>query len=310
MKCYIYALVCPTSGDIRYIGKAKHLGRRLLNHLSAARRRHDRTDHCVNWIRSLLTNDLRPSMIIVAEVPDGEDWQRAEIDAIAAYRAMGCRLTNSTSGGDGTHDLPPDVIAKLQARRRETLKDPVHVEGMRQRLIAQWKDPENRSKFMAALCSEENRKRIAECNRLRFADPIKAAEHSEKMRQLAARPGINESRSDKMKAEYADPVRGARRRAVMANPEVRQKISESTKRTRSTPEERARLSGRAKEAQSRPEMRAYKSAAMKEWWSDPANNKRMRESFSDHVLTINGRTQSVVEWSRESGTSTLQFYSG
>lgn len=96
---YIYALCCPDSGEVRYIGKADNPSARLGTHLRDAARR----DYpCYRWIRKLMASGLKPSMVILSE-HGGDDWAAAEVAAIASYRLAGARLLNVADGGDQPH---------------------------------------------------------------------------------------------------------------------------------------------------------------------------------------------------------------
>ena len=110
MKQYkIYRLVDPTiSPDdeknyVRYIGWTnKRLSDRLSNHLTEAR--YDITQqhtHKNRWINKLLNLQLKPIIELVDETDDPNKIKQMEIDYIALYAKKGCKLTNTTKGGDG-----------------------------------------------------------------------------------------------------------------------------------------------------------------------------------------------------------------
>lgn len=89
----IYALLCPESDEIRYIGKANDSQKRLKSHLKDSR---TRKTPVYDWIRKLLSQGLSPK-VKVLEVAD--DWTTAERRLIALHRASG-RLLNVADGGD------------------------------------------------------------------------------------------------------------------------------------------------------------------------------------------------------------------
>lgn len=96
----IYALLDPRNEEIRYVGKTEGvLTHRLSVHISDAKCGRDKC-HRANWIRSLLRQDLKPSIQLIEEVPD-EDWQWYETWWIVYGRVIGWNLTNSTLGGEG-----------------------------------------------------------------------------------------------------------------------------------------------------------------------------------------------------------------
>ena len=89
-----YALFCPESGDIRYIGKAMNPERRFKQHLSCANRKYP----VYAWIASLRARGLSPGMFVMRS---GEGrWQDQETALIASYRAAGCKMLNVANGGD------------------------------------------------------------------------------------------------------------------------------------------------------------------------------------------------------------------
>ncbi len=127
-------------------------------------------------------------------------------------------------------------------------------------------------------------------------------------KEINARPETSAAKSASMTARWKDPATASRLRAGISNPETRKKMSAGMKRSRSTPEARAGLSMRAKEINERPGFRTAKSQRMKQWWTKGDNKKRLSTSMSKYLLTIDGRTQTVIEWSRESGIKRSTIY--
>lgn len=113
----IYVLEDPRDGRIRYVGVThQRLATRLNGHLSRARRGFN--SHSANWIRRLLADGLRPAIREV-EKGFGEGWGSAESKWMAHYRALGCALTNLTSGGEGCpgHSVSLAAREKIRAAR-------------------------------------------------------------------------------------------------------------------------------------------------------------------------------------------------
>ena len=90
----IYALCCPDSGSVRYIGKANNAQARYKSHLTASKSRKTPV-YC--WIRKLATDGKAPVMQVLELVES--DWQEAERRLIAEYRIKG-KLLNVAEGGD------------------------------------------------------------------------------------------------------------------------------------------------------------------------------------------------------------------
>lgn len=94
----IYALCCPDSGEVRYIGKANNSSARLERHICDMKRR----DYPVYmWLRKLIANNKKPVLVIVETAP-ADAWQDAEKRIIAKHRESG-RLLNIADGGDEPH---------------------------------------------------------------------------------------------------------------------------------------------------------------------------------------------------------------
>lgn len=112
-KVFIYSLSHPTTGEVRYIGKANNLKKRLATHIQAAKRK--RTPiQC--WIYKLLSESLKPEIKAICVV-DMHDWERAEKEAIAEYK-QSYDLLNIAVGGNE----PKRSKDLIKERRREMKK--------------------------------------------------------------------------------------------------------------------------------------------------------------------------------------------
>ena len=99
----IYSLSDPITGEIRYVGKTNQsLDRRLNAHISEVRRGYCRT-HKINWIKSLMNNNLLPTIDIL-EIATKDNWKKLEIYWISQLKSWGFNLTNMTDGGDGNNN--------------------------------------------------------------------------------------------------------------------------------------------------------------------------------------------------------------
>lgn len=106
----IYGLIDPRDGQLRYIGKSgRGTAWRLVRHLADTGR-----NYRTNWINSLKKLGLRPTVTIVQEFEDSDILGQAEIHWISYFRAMGAKLTNLTSGGEGSFGLKHSQEAKLK----------------------------------------------------------------------------------------------------------------------------------------------------------------------------------------------------
>jgi hypothetical protein len=95
LTTYIYALECPETKEIRYVGKADDLIARYRRHQWVGGSSEKRA-----WIRDLGKRGLRPNLLVLEEVP-WDDWKDAEIRWISAFRDSGSPLFNEHDGGTG-----------------------------------------------------------------------------------------------------------------------------------------------------------------------------------------------------------------
>jgi hypothetical protein len=116
---FIYALVDPRTGYVRYVGKANDPKNRYSRHLAYyVLERGDR--RTTSWIKELLAIDLKPTLKILDEVPFS-GWQDFEKRWIAYFRAIPGypELVNGTDGGGYTYRK---AAPKGFKRRKETRK--------------------------------------------------------------------------------------------------------------------------------------------------------------------------------------------
>lgn len=93
---YIYGLCEPTTGELRYIGKSVSPNNRFRRHISDVNKYNSYKDR---WIRGLISENKKPSMFII-DVVNKEEWVFWERFYISYFNYLGCRLTNTTGGGD------------------------------------------------------------------------------------------------------------------------------------------------------------------------------------------------------------------
>lgn len=122
MKNYIYILTDPISNDVRYVGKSINPDVRVRKHISEAKTGKT-NNHRINWIKSLLNQNLRPNMEIIDETND--DWVLLEEYWISQFITWGFNLVNGTEGGEN----PPSWKGKTHSdeykeiRRQKFLTD-------------------------------------------------------------------------------------------------------------------------------------------------------------------------------------------
>jgi len=175
---YIYSLIDPRTGEVRYVGKTTDPDVRLRRHVCE---KGDTARH--KWLAELHSLEIKPEMQIV-ETVSGESWKTKERFWIAHYRAQGCALVNSTSGGQGAPGISPS------AKTRELLSDalkrawcenprsisPEHFEALVAGRRATPQSPETREKIRQAIQgikrSDETREKISQAKRGKKLGPL------------------------------------------------------------------------------------------------------------------------------------------
>ncbi len=132
---YIYALFDPRTNEPRYVGKSDDPKRRLLGHV---RRRKEHADHKHNWLCELRGVGLAPELAII-ERCSSDSWEPRERHWIKTLRGKGYNLTNTSEGGTGVHNPPPEWREAVSKR----------MAGNKNGVGSKW-GVEQRERFMAA----------------------------------------------------------------------------------------------------------------------------------------------------------------
>lgn len=124
----IYGLTCPDTGRVRYVGKANDSAERYKSHTREARRTGRKTP-VYHWFRSLSEVGKQPGMVVLATVPQGQDWRPVEMRLIAEHRANG-KMLNVADGGDEPHCSPETRAANGAKVLKLIQSDPIRL-GLR-----------------------------------------------------------------------------------------------------------------------------------------------------------------------------------
>jgi hypothetical protein len=111
LRTKIYYMA-DADGEVRYVGKtSRPFKQRCLDHLKECRQK-SKGFHRLYWLRKLQREGFTPLLHLIEEV-EGAGSER-ERYWIQHYRSLGCRLVNSTDGGEGVPGLKfsPEAIEK------------------------------------------------------------------------------------------------------------------------------------------------------------------------------------------------------
>jgi group I intron endonuclease len=116
MKVYIYVLKHPITNDIRYVGQAVDLKKRLDHHIQTSK---VTNRHISNWIKSLPNKPI----IEVIEECDNTNSNERERYWIKHYRDLGLDLCNHSNGGEGAGIGNTNCLGrKLSEETKEKLR--------------------------------------------------------------------------------------------------------------------------------------------------------------------------------------------
>lgn len=108
-KVYIYGLVDPRTGEIRYVGKTNNLKLRYNGHNKTKWIRDKKT----SWVVGLKQLGLNFKMIVLEET-DTDGWSSAERWWVEHLRSNGYNLTNLNNGGYGKGSMGDSTKEKLR----------------------------------------------------------------------------------------------------------------------------------------------------------------------------------------------------
>jgi hypothetical protein len=290
MAVVIYALRCPKSQEVRYVGKTQStLEERLCAHISKARN-FELNHHCSNWIRKLLAEGLKPTIELVFVVPVDEEWQFHEKRIIAEFIGKCCHLTNQTGGGGGFYKADPDIISRRNAKRLENWSTPEQKERLSRIQLEVSSRPEVREQRSKSVASawQDPVKRQAFINGMNTPE-AKAIRSLATKRRYEGKPRSEKSiLRDQKKAQAA--INRAEREAIKAKKLAEKLAQKALGRRRGTPgqlgcwtpERRLAqadaLNARREKMVSSPEGRERQKAAMREYWANKKAAKALEST--------------------------------
>jgi len=93
---FVYRLVDPRDNIVKYVGISKNIEERYRKHLASKTRTLKN-----NWIKSLLSKDLKPICQVIDFSDNRESINEKEKFWIIKHKEWGFDLLNMTDGGDG-----------------------------------------------------------------------------------------------------------------------------------------------------------------------------------------------------------------
>lgn len=157
---YIYALLEPSTGAVRYIGASSDPERRLWEHRCHCKRGRTYRD---NWLRALIATGEQPILAILERV-DTADWQSRERFWISKMREIGEPLVNLTEGGEGLSNPSEQTRDKLRRARLGHVHTEEAKEKMRLAALGN-------QRWQGRKHSEETKQKIGQASRGRKWSP-------------------------------------------------------------------------------------------------------------------------------------------
>ena len=203
---FIYALIDPRNNRVKYIGKANNPEQRLYAHVSQARwadQKNNRANwHKIHWIRQVLSEELRPRILIIQKVTVTE-WEKAERFWIAFYRAAGANLVNASDGGEGVSNPSAETRAHANQMSRERMLSDSNP----------MKNPQARKNYDLAIESKELRQRRREA--ILANNPMSNPDVRERHKAAVNREDVRKKKSEALRGDK-HPMR--------RRPELRQRM--------------------------------------------------------------------------------------
>jgi len=182
----VYVLLCPKTGEIRYVGKTTSgLARRWYEHVRTAKIDTNKT-HRDYWIRSLIAGGELP---LIEELDSGlwsvETANLRERYWIATFRERVLDLVNTTDGGDGAQPgctYSQEVRDKVGAASKERWQTSEYREKISEKRKEYW-DGNERAR---AAVSRQSKERWADPNYLGRTS-LQSIEYRAKRSEIAKR---------------------------------------------------------------------------------------------------------------------------
>lgn len=211
---FIYALIDPRNGSIRYVGMSTNPEQRLGRHVKQAISNAKVNPHKERWILGLIALGAKPMVAILA-VSNEKDWPSEETYWIDFLKAKGEPLTNIRAGGKGG-----SIRCSEETRRRISESN-----------VGRKQSPEAIRNQKAAQADPEWKARFSESCRNR--PPISSEERTRRSEFMKNRTVTEETRRRMSLARRGKPMPEATRLAHLGSKRsaaTRAKIGAATRR--------------------------------------------------------------------------------
>ena len=301
----IYGIVCPKTGQVRYIGKTEQsLNKRLAAHLTESIKRHS---HKQRWLAGCVDCGLVPTIILLEEVSADYRWQDREREWIRRAASLGWKLTNQTAGGEGLEFIDP--IAKQAYSRNLSAAVKLSFATNAKR--------KDRARQAMAMRWVENREEMLRANGLSRTESAKK-KLAESMARARMSPEYKNAQSLGSKRMWLRPDYRSKILATFSTSETKIKQAESKRKAWSDPEKRKRLmnrwtpEARAKQAENirnrSPEYRALMAEKKREWWANRSSD--VKDKMMEHMRSkITPDSIEKIKKSRENFKPTAEHKS-
>ena len=224
---FIYGLECPLTKQIKYIGKANDVKRRLRQHLHQSKSSNSGKNL---WIKDLLSHNLRPSIVTLDEVPMDEwgYWERWWLELCVSW---GFDMVNLLQGGNGCSTHAKETIEKIRKsvsgeNNSMGFQGKTHTDESKKKISESNKGV---SRGKGKVLSEETKKKISQTlkghennHKGKNYDEIHGEERSKEIKSLLSKSLSGRKLSEETKKKIGDASRGRK-----MSEETKQKMRES-----------------------------------------------------------------------------------
>lgn len=130
---YIYALIDPRNGYVRYIGKTHRNPILRLNEHTLYYKEIESQNLKNKWILELRAENMIPKMEIIDEVEDWDFWER---HYISLYKSWGFQLCNLKSGGQKGFKMTKKIYEVDEFNNIISIENSVKEMAIKYKLIA------------------------------------------------------------------------------------------------------------------------------------------------------------------------------